>query len=171
MLVHLPLLPSSSGSSLWTLPVTRAQLMPMASSTPPPVATSPSPERTGGPRSYPSCPACAPAPWELMPPLLILLGRWLGRNDHATMPPRSARRRGDHGGRARAARRLVGRSDRFSQWADPAGRSPCGYPATVHGRPPRLVGCSPGPVHSPALCAVLKIHFPIYLIPKMVANF
>jgi hypothetical protein len=97
-----------------------------------PVATSPSPERTGEARSASSCPASPPPPdpWELMPQPLLLLGHWLGHDN------RSSHGCGDRARRTRVAPRLAGRSDRFSQWADPAGRSPCGCPATVHGRPP-----------------------------------
>jgi hypothetical protein len=50
---------------------------------------------------------------------------------------------------ARAAPRLTGRPDRFSQWADLASRSLCGCPAIDRGRPPHPMGCSPVPVRGP----------------------
>jgi hypothetical protein len=102
------------------------------------------PERMVEPCSAPSCLTHPLAPWELMPPPLLLLGHRLGHDNHATTSPQSAHGRDDHAGRARTAPRLAGHPNRFSQWADPVGQSLCSCPATVQGRPPHPVGCSLG---------------------------
>jgi hypothetical protein len=73
-----------------------------------------------------------------MPPPLILLVYWLARANRTTVPPRSARGRGDSAERVRAAPRLAGRPGCFSQWVEPAGRSPGSSPGNVVvGRRPR----------------------------------
>jgi hypothetical protein len=62
-----------------------------------------------------------PALWELMPSLLLLLVRRLGRVNRTTMSPQSAHGCGDHVGRARGAARLAGMPSHFAQWAEPVG--------------------------------------------------